>query len=286
MKKTHITYLLLVEVKGLVMFDQLHTLLYSCLWCFFGAWLFTCYLVNRFCHQHACVDMWSASNGIIGDQQSILSINKNRSLCKRTVTCNIYCTDISATTFGFWDHLTFYQDFVQAEFYWSDLPRKRICCNSVHVLAAVTAPPYTPLLEEKGSMTHKSMTRVRAAWEFWLLLLWVHFLFFILHTQPPFQSVSFVLSCCQEESSPLKVSNNNKAAFLAFVLCPGHSDETSHSKNLFVCSFICDLPLETKDLNTCGILQCFHLWFESSLYVTLLCNFFHNKRSSGFHSYP
>lgn len=128
---------------------------------------------------------------------------------------------------------------------------------------------------------------VAVAARLWRLLLqWVHFLFFILHTQPPFQSISFVLSCCQEESSPLKVSNNNKGAFLAFVLCPGHSDETSHSNNLFVCSFICDLPLETKDLNTCGIIQRLHLWFESSLYVTVLCNFFHKKRSSGFHSYP
>jgi len=42
-----------------------------------------------------------------------------------------------------------------------NLPKKRVCCNSVHVLAAVTAPPYTPLLEEKGSMTHRSMTRVK-----------------------------------------------------------------------------------------------------------------------------
>jgi hypothetical protein len=55
---------------------------------------------------------------------------------------------------------------------------------------------------------------------------------------------------------------------------------------LFVCSFICDLPLETKDLNTSGIIQHFHLWFESSLYVTVLCNFFHKKQISGFHSYP
>ncbi len=94
----------------------------------------------------------------------------------------------------------FYQDFVQAEFYWSDLPKKRVCCNSVHVLAAVTAPPYTPLLEEKGSMTHRSMTRVRAAWEFWLLLLPDYegccchgFIFFSLFCTPNPHSKAYLL---------------------------------------------------------------------------------------------
>jgi hypothetical protein len=114
MKKTHITYLLLVEVFGLVMFDQLHTL--AILMSLVFLWSLVIYILfgHRFCHKmHVwiCLDMsdtvilyldvWSVSNGIIGDQQSILSINKKRSLCNRTATCNIFCTDMSATTFGF-----------------------------------------------------------------------------------------------------------------------------------------------------------------------------------------
>lgn len=241
------------------------------------------------CMSRICLTQWYCSwicsqspmaSLVTSNQSSLLT--KDRSLCKRTVTCNIYCSDNSATTFGFWDHLTFYQDLVfNLSFTGVTSPRREFA--AILFMSLLLSLLLLTLL----CWWRKVLlpTRVRAAWEFWLLLLWVHFLFFILHTQPPFQRISFVLSCYQEESSPLKVSNNNKASFLAFVLCPGHSDETSHSKNLIVCSFICDLPLEMKDWTTCGIIQRFHLWFESSLYVTV-CNFFHKKQSSGFHSYP
>lgn len=231
---------------------------------------------------------------VTSNQSSLLT--KNRSLCKRTVTCNIYCT-LRHFSYHFrllrsFDILSrLCSSWVLLEWPPQEESLLQFCscpccchCSSLHSSAGGERF-YDPQECDKSKRSSGVLVAVGARlWR--LLLLWVHFLFFILHTQPPFQSISFVLSCCQEESSPLKVSNNNKAAFLAFVLCPGHSDETSHSTNLFVCSFICDLPLETKDLNTSGIIQHFHLWFESSLYVTVLCNFFHKKWSSGFHSYP
>ncbi len=211
---------------------------------------------------------------------------------KEQLLANIYCTDISARFLTPFDILSrLCSSWVLLEWPPQEESLLQFCscpccchCSSLHSSAGGERF-YDPQEYDKSKSSLGVMVAVAARpWR--LLLLWVHFLFFILHTQPPFQSISFVLSCCQEESSPLKVSNNNKAAFLAFVLCPGHSDETSHSTNLFVCSFICDLPLETKDLNTSGIIQHFHLWFESSLYVTVLCNFFHKKQISGFHSYP
>lgn len=97
MKKTHVTYLLLVEVKGLVMFDQLHIPYYThvsgislelgylhIIWSTdFAARMHVWMCLDMSDKVILYLDLWSVSNGIIGDQQSILSINKKQIIVQK-----------------------------------------------------------------------------------------------------------------------------------------------------------------------------------------------------------